>query len=73
MAADIRLALVIGAIFGVLAAGCAFVISYGSYHGQFMDTRKPGQMAVQSAMTAFIVFFLLAGLVTWAFRVFALR
>ena len=71
--ADIRLALVIGVVFGALAAACAFVISYSSYHGQFMDTRKPGQLALQSALTAFIAFFLLAGLSTWAFRVFAFR
>jgi len=70
---EINLALVIGAVFGGLAAGCAFVISYGSYHGQFMDTRKPGQLALQSAITAFFVFFFLSGLATWAFRALALR
>lgn len=65
---DIGFALAVGAVFGVLASACAFVISFGGYHNQFMDTRKPWQLALQSAMTAFIVFFLLAGFATWAFR-----
>ena len=65
---DLGTALVIGAIFGLLASACAFVISYGSYHNQFMDTGKPVVLALQAAMTAFIVFFLLSGAATWAFR-----
>ena len=65
---DLGFAIVVGAVFGVLASACAFVISFGGYHDQFMDTRKPWQLALQSAMTAFIVFFLLAGVATWAFR-----
>jgi hypothetical protein len=66
--ADLGFAMVVGAVFGVLAAACAFVIAFGQYHNQFMDTRKPMQLALQSAMTAFIVFCLLSGLATWAFR-----
>ena len=66
--ADIGFAIVVGAVFGVLAALCAFVISYGQYHNQFMDTGKPVQLATQAAMTAFIAFFLLTGVATWAFR-----
>jgi hypothetical protein len=65
---DIGFAVVVGAVFGVLAAACAFVISYGQYHNQFMDTGKPIQLAWQAARTAFIVFFLLGGVATWAFR-----
>ncbi len=38
--ADFVFALAIGGGFGLLAAACAFVISYGAYHNQFMDTRK---------------------------------
>ncbi len=68
MSPDINLALVIGVVFGALAAACAFVISYSSYHGQFMDTRKPGQLALRSAISAFLLFFLLSGLATWGFR-----
>lgn len=66
--ADIGFAIVVGAVFGVLAAACAFVIAFGQYHNQFMDTGKPIQLALQAAMTAFIVFFLLSGVATWAFR-----
>jgi hypothetical protein len=65
---DIGFAIVVGAVFGVLAAMCAFVISYGQYHNQFMDTNKPMQLSLQAAMTAFIAFFILTGLSTWAFR-----
>jgi hypothetical protein len=66
--ADIGFAIVVGAVFGVLAAACAFVIAFGQYHNQFMDTGKPIQLALHAAMTAFIVFFLLSGVATWAFR-----
>jgi hypothetical protein len=66
--ADIGFAIVVGAVFGVLAAACAFVIAFGQYHNQFMDTGKPIQLALQAAMTAFIVFFLLSGVATWAFH-----
>jgi hypothetical protein len=65
---DISFAFVVGGIFGALAAACAFVISYGSYHNQFMDTRKPMQLALHSALTAFMAFFVLAVLATVAFR-----
>jgi hypothetical protein len=65
---DVSFALVIGGVFGALAAACAFVISYGSYQNQFMDTRKPLQLALHSAMTAFIAFFVLTCLATVAFR-----
>jgi len=65
---DIGFALVVGGVFGILASLCAFVISYGQYHNQFMDTNKPMQLSLQAAMTAFIVFFLLTGAATWAFR-----
>jgi hypothetical protein len=66
--ADLAFAIVVGAVFGVLAAACAFVIAFGQYHNQFMDTGKPIQLALHAAMTAFIVFFVLSGAATWAFR-----
>lgn len=65
---DLGLALIIGAVFGVLAAACAFVITFGQYHNQFMDSRKHWDLAFHAAMTAFIAFFLLSGLGTMAFR-----
>jgi len=66
--ADIGFAIVVGGVFGVLAAACAFVIAFGQYQNQFMDTGKPIQLALHAAMTAFIVFFVLSGVATWAFR-----
>jgi hypothetical protein len=65
---DLGFALVVGAVFGALAAACAFVITFGQYHNQFMDSRKHWDLALHAAMTAFIAFFLLAGFGTWAFR-----
>lgn len=65
---DLGFALVVGAVFGVLAAACAFVITFGQYRNQFMDSRKHWDMAFHAAMTAFIAFFLLSGLGTMAFR-----
>lgn len=67
-ASDLGVAIVIGGVFGILASACAFVISFSQYHNQFMDTGKPLQLALHAAMTAFVVFFLLSGLATWAFR-----
>ena len=65
---DFVFAMVIGGGFGVLAALCAFVISYSSYHNQFMDTRKPADLAIRSAITTFFVFLFLSGFVALAFR-----
>ena len=65
---DLGFALIVGAAFGVLAAAGAFVITFGQYHNQFMDSRKHWELAFHAAMTAFIAFFVLAGAGTWAFR-----
>jgi hypothetical protein len=44
-------------LFGLLAGACAFVISYGSYQNQFMDTRMPRRLALQTAGVTFLFFF----------------
>ena len=43
---------------GVVAAVCAYVISYGSYQNQFMDSRSAPRLALQTAATTFLFFFL---------------
>jgi len=52
---------IVGALFGVLAAACAFLISYGEYQRHFPDRAKPLRMALQTAFVAFL-FFLIASL-----------
>ncbi len=57
----------IGLIFGALASACAFVISYGSYHNQFMDTRTPMRLALHTAGVTFVFFFVACTLLPWVF------
>jgi hypothetical protein len=53
--------LVIGVIFGALAAVCAYVISYAEYKRNWSFHGNAKLMALRSAAVAF-VFFFLAGL-----------
>lgn len=53
----------IGAIFGVLAAACAYVISYNEYRQRMLRfDQNPRQMALQTAIATF-VFMMLAAVV----------
>jgi hypothetical protein len=51
----------LSAVFSILAALCAFVITYGEYLKHFPDKRKPLIMAARSALAAF-TFFMIASL-----------
>ncbi len=57
--------LVLGAGFGLLAAACAYVISYSEHRRRFLN---PGQsarrLALDTAVVTFIFFFV-AALVLW--------
>ena len=50
----------LGAIFGVLAAACAFVISYGEYKRNWSFRGNAAAMAMRSAFVTFVFFFLAA-------------
>jgi hypothetical protein len=60
-----------GAIFGSLAALCAFLISYAEYQHHFPGRRRPLQMALQMAGVTFLVFFFGALLLPILFETFA--
>jgi hypothetical protein len=63
----------IAVVLATLAAGCAFVIAYGSYHNQFMDTRTPRRLALRTAVTTFLFFLTAALLLPWLFSQMATR
>ena len=52
--------IIAGLVSGTIAGTCAFVVSFGSYQNQFMDTRTPRRLALQTAIVTFLFFFLAA-------------
>jgi hypothetical protein len=57
------LLITIGAVFGLLAAACAYVISYNEYRQRMLRLdQNPRRMALQTAVATF-VFMLLAAVV----------
>ncbi len=59
----LSLLLAIGTVFGALAAGCAYVISYTELRRRFLrPDQNPRRMALQTAVVTF-VFFMVAALV----------
>ena len=57
------LLITIGAVFGLLAAACAYVISYNEYRQRMLRLdQNPKQMALQTAVATF-VFMLLAAVI----------
>ena len=50
----------LGAAFGLLAAACAFVISYGEYKRNWSFRGSAAKMALRSALVTFAFFFLAA-------------
>ena len=58
---NFELSATLGVVFGVLAAACAFVISYGEYKRNWNFRGSAVKMALRSALVTFL-FFLLAAL-----------
>ncbi len=57
------LLLMIGTVFGVLAAACAYLISYAELRRRFLrPDQNPRRMAMQTAIVTFL-FFIIAALV----------
>jgi len=55
------LLITIGAIFGLLAAACAYVISYNEYRQRMLRLdQNPRQMALQTAVATFVFMFVAA-------------
>jgi hypothetical protein len=55
-----ELSAVLGVVFGLLAAACAFVISYNEYKRNWSFHGSATKMALRSALVTFVFFFLAA-------------
>ena len=65
---NLELSAALGAVFGVLAAACAYVISYGEYKRNWNFRGSAVKMALRSAAVTFAFFFLAAILLSVIFR-----
>jgi hypothetical protein len=61
---------VLAAVFSILAALCAFIITYGEYLRHFPDKKRPLKMATQTALGAFLFFMLLSFVITIVINLF---
>jgi hypothetical protein len=59
---------VLGAVFGLLAAACAFFISYAEYKRNWSFRGSATKMALRSALVTFVFFFVAALALGVAFR-----
>ena len=64
----LELSAVFGLVFGLLAAACAFVISYGEYKRNWSFRGSASRMALRSALVTFAIFFLAATLLGLIFQ-----
>jgi hypothetical protein len=65
---NFQLSAALGVVFGVLAAACAFVISYGEYKRNWTFRGSAATMALRSAAVTFAFFLLAAMLLSVIFR-----
>jgi H+/Cl- antiporter ClcA len=59
---------VLGAVFGLLAGCCAFVIAYAECRHRFSGKAKRFWVAFQTALVAFLFILLLSAILPWALR-----
>jgi hypothetical protein len=57
---NLELSAVLGLVFGLLAAACAFVIAYGEYKRNWSFRGSASRMALRSAAVTFAFFFVSA-------------
>jgi hypothetical protein len=57
---QLELSALLGVVFGLLAAACAFVISYAEYKRNWSFRGSASKMALRSALVTFIFFFVAA-------------
>ena len=65
---NLELSAALGLVFGLLAAACAFTISYGEYKRNWSFRGSAVNMALRSAAVTFAFFFLAAILLAAIFR-----
>ena len=58
----------IGLVFGLLAGACAFVIAYSEYRRNWSFTGNAALMALRTALSAFLIFFLATLVLPWVFE-----
>lgn len=63
--------LVVGAIFGLLAGACAFVIAYSEYKRNWAFHGNAVHASLRTAAVTFVFFFLAALLLPWLFATVA--
>jgi len=61
---NLLLPLILGSIFGALAAAAAYLITYQEYIHHFPDKGRPRKMALRMALVAFL-FFVISILIVW--------
>ena len=54
---NLGLSVVLGVVFGLIAAACAFIISYSEYKRNWSFRGSAWKMALRSALVAFAFFF----------------
>ena len=57
---NLQLSATLGLVFGLLAAACAYVISYGEYKRNWSFRGSASRMALRSASVTFAFFFVAA-------------
>lgn len=65
---NLELSAALGLVFGVLAAACAFTISYAEYKRNWSFRGSAVQMSLRSAAVTFAFFFVAAILLSVIFR-----
>lgn len=65
---NLELSAALGLVFGLLAAACAFTISYGEYKRNWSFRGSAVTMALRSAAVTFVFFFVAAILLAAIFR-----
>lgn len=65
---NVQASLVIGAVFGLLAGACAFVIAYAEYKRNWAFTGNAVTQSLRTALVTFLVFFVAALILPWLFR-----
>jgi hypothetical protein len=68
---NLELSVLLGVVFGGLAAACAYFISYHEYKRNWNFRGSPSKMALRSAAVAFAFFFVAAIALGFAFQMVA--
>lgn len=62
--------MIVAAVFSVLGALAAFIITYGEYLKHFPDKKRASKMALRTAMASFFFFMLLSVAMMTIIRLF---